>query len=84
MICLHCKPNKKLWFWSSNAWLHIVLVMLSINKFVMIRKRKIECKKKKKRGGNRDGMEEGANRKCSGEKWENINVTILIGFEIRA
>jgi hypothetical protein len=29
-------------------------------------------------------MEEGANRKCSGEKWENINVTILIGFEIRA
>jgi hypothetical protein len=50
----------------------------------MIRKRKIECKKKKKRGGNRDGMEEGANRKCSGEKWENINVTILIGFEIRA
>ncbi len=48
MLCLHCKPNKELWFWSSNAWLHIVLVMLSINTFVMIRKRKIECKKKRK------------------------------------
>ncbi len=83
MICLHCKPNKEPWFWSSNAWFHIVLVMLLINKFVMIKKRKIECKKKRK-GGNRDGMKEGVDRRCSGEKWEDINVAILIRLEIKA
>jgi hypothetical protein len=29
-------------------------------------------------------MEEGVDRKWSGEKWEDIKIAILIGLEIRA
>jgi hypothetical protein len=39
---------------------------------------------RKKKGGNKDGMKEGVDRRCSGEKWKDINVAILIRLEIKA